>query len=751
MTRGLARAGLGARRLDTEGLARLLYGAWCPDLAGVQRLRQRVAADTAPVVGGPRAAGAQPPTTPVHLDGGPPQQRGGPRAPGRRRARATRGPGPAGGRVLPVGQPPGGDAWRFARGARDVADLIAPGAVEVARDHVRVDRHYLRTLAVTAYPRTVAPGWLAPLLYAARPARAQPARAAPGQRGDGQGPQPPPGPAALLPPPGRPRGPPRRPGAGGGLRGRRAPAGRPPAGGGARLRHQPLPPPARPHPGGPGRAHPARGGRPGRDAGPVPRRPLEQEGGLRACLPLGDDRLLGLPQPGHQLPGHHLPLLRHTPWPWRRGVFYGVARHGQRPGRPRPLRRQPGERQHGRDRHLRGRQELQHQAARPAPPPAGGRRPGRRPRGRVPPAVRRRRGAARPPQRRRPRPPQPLRPPRPPGRAAPAPGDAPPAGEPAEAPDEGEAESGRTSWPSRCWPCWPWWRCMVATPEAPLSAQERADARPGPLPHLRRRRDHRRPGDPRPPRAPAARPLRRAPGAGPGGRHGRGARRAPAPLRRRLAGRPLRRADQRGPRPPLRRLQRPAPGAGAAPAGDPPHHHLRLGAVRRARRPRLLVVDEAWSVLQYREGRGLPGRPRPPGAQALPGAGDHLPVRGRLPGHRSRAGRADATPPSSCCSSRTGPPSTTLVALFDLTAEERQFLLGAGKGEGLLLRPRDAGPPAGGGLGHRAPPGDHRPGGGGRPGRPDGRSRGAGRSARADGRRPPGSGGRPASATGGGR
>ena len=34
-----------------------------------------------------------------------------------------------------------------------------------------------------------------------------------------------------------------------------------------------------------------------------------------------------------------------------------------------------------------------------------------------------------------------------------------------------------------------------------------------------------------------------------------------------------------------------------------------------------------------------------------------------------------------------------LVALFDLTAEERQLLLAAGKGEGLLLRPRDAASP----------------------------------------------------------
>ena len=50
-----------------------------------------------------------------------------------------------------------------------MADLVAPGAVEVARDHLRLDRQYARTLAVTGYPRTVAAGWLAPLLDAADP------------------------------------------------------------------------------------------------------------------------------------------------------------------------------------------------------------------------------------------------------------------------------------------------------------------------------------------------------------------------------------------------------------------------------------------------------------------------------------------------------------------------------------------------------------------------------------------------------
>jgi len=53
---------------------------------------------------------------------------------------------------------------RFARGGRTLADLVAPGAVEVARDDLRLDAQYARVLAVTGYPRTVGPGWLGPLV-----------------------------------------------------------------------------------------------------------------------------------------------------------------------------------------------------------------------------------------------------------------------------------------------------------------------------------------------------------------------------------------------------------------------------------------------------------------------------------------------------------------------------------------------------------------------------------------------------------
>lgn len=53
---------------------------------------------------------------------------------------------------------------RFARGTRTLADLLAPAAVEVARNHVRLEYQYARVLIVVGYPRSVTPGWLTPLL-----------------------------------------------------------------------------------------------------------------------------------------------------------------------------------------------------------------------------------------------------------------------------------------------------------------------------------------------------------------------------------------------------------------------------------------------------------------------------------------------------------------------------------------------------------------------------------------------------------
>jgi len=56
------------------------------------------------------------------------------------------------------------DERRFILGTRSVADRVAPAAVEVSRDHLRLDAQFVRTLVVTGYPRTVVPGWLGPLI-----------------------------------------------------------------------------------------------------------------------------------------------------------------------------------------------------------------------------------------------------------------------------------------------------------------------------------------------------------------------------------------------------------------------------------------------------------------------------------------------------------------------------------------------------------------------------------------------------------
>jgi conjugal transfer ATP-binding protein TraC len=62
-----------------------------------------------------------------------------------------------------------GTERRFALGTRSLADLLAPAAVEVARDHVRLEYQYARVLVFVGYPRTVAPGWLTPLFEFEQP------------------------------------------------------------------------------------------------------------------------------------------------------------------------------------------------------------------------------------------------------------------------------------------------------------------------------------------------------------------------------------------------------------------------------------------------------------------------------------------------------------------------------------------------------------------------------------------------------
>jgi conjugal transfer ATP-binding protein TraC len=61
-------------------------------------------------------------------------------------------------------QPLSSEERRFALGTRSLADLVAPAVVEVTRDHLRLEYQFARVLAVTGYPRSVSPGWLAPLV-----------------------------------------------------------------------------------------------------------------------------------------------------------------------------------------------------------------------------------------------------------------------------------------------------------------------------------------------------------------------------------------------------------------------------------------------------------------------------------------------------------------------------------------------------------------------------------------------------------
>lgn len=136
---GLGRCGLDARRLSSHELAELCIACWRPDRTTDQRLRAELLAFPEPDT----AAPPQP-----RLPAGTPRAW---LAHALRRASGRTGPAAGeGGSALP--------------GVRSVADLIAPAAVEVARGHLRLERQYVRVLALTGYPRAVSPGWLDPLL-----------------------------------------------------------------------------------------------------------------------------------------------------------------------------------------------------------------------------------------------------------------------------------------------------------------------------------------------------------------------------------------------------------------------------------------------------------------------------------------------------------------------------------------------------------------------------------------------------------
>ena len=88
-------------------------------------------------------------------------------APGGSARRPARTPGR--GTTSRRGRAPPPDRAGGSQPPRPVADLVAPAAVEVGRDRLRLERAYARVLALTAYPRVVSPGWLAPLLDADLP------------------------------------------------------------------------------------------------------------------------------------------------------------------------------------------------------------------------------------------------------------------------------------------------------------------------------------------------------------------------------------------------------------------------------------------------------------------------------------------------------------------------------------------------------------------------------------------------------
>jgi conjugal transfer ATP-binding protein TraC len=135
--RHLSRSGLRTRRLDSRELAELLRRCWSPDLARVQRLRGELAAYTSLFVGGRQAA----------------------------RSRASTNPSSSSEFEEPESDAESNEDERlFALGRRSLADLIAPDSFEVRADHVRLDGQYARVLAVTGYPRLVTPGWLGVLV-----------------------------------------------------------------------------------------------------------------------------------------------------------------------------------------------------------------------------------------------------------------------------------------------------------------------------------------------------------------------------------------------------------------------------------------------------------------------------------------------------------------------------------------------------------------------------------------------------------
>ncbi|MDG6910214.1 MAG: ATP-binding protein [Nitrososphaerota archaeon] len=144
--RGLSRCGLRVRRLKTQEVAQLFYACWCHDLSRVQRLERDLAEYTSLVVSADQSGASN-----GHNRHKEP--------PGQRIAQAESAQNGKDG-VPPLSP----DERLFLLGTRSVVDLLAPASVEVTRDHIRLDDEYARVLVVTGYPRTVSLSWLSPLI-----------------------------------------------------------------------------------------------------------------------------------------------------------------------------------------------------------------------------------------------------------------------------------------------------------------------------------------------------------------------------------------------------------------------------------------------------------------------------------------------------------------------------------------------------------------------------------------------------------
>jgi hypothetical protein len=134
VARQLGRSGLRTRRLDSRQIAELLHRCWSPELARVQRLRDELTAYTSLAVSSRKLAHPQPVED-----------------------------APAATPAATVSSDADAEQL-FMLGTRSLADLIAPSGCEVRADHLRLDGAYARVLVVTAYPRLVSPGWLSLLV-----------------------------------------------------------------------------------------------------------------------------------------------------------------------------------------------------------------------------------------------------------------------------------------------------------------------------------------------------------------------------------------------------------------------------------------------------------------------------------------------------------------------------------------------------------------------------------------------------------